>query len=777
MWNYESRNGKQTKVPYRADAPTQRASVTDGSSWGTFAAAYATVEDGRADGIGFVLGDGVAGVDIDRCHDSKTGEVTEAALAVITKLNSYTEVSPSGTGVKVFVCGALAPRGRRKANLEMYDGGRYFTVTGQHLEGTPTTIEERTAELAALHAQTFASDHGAPRDDHHEDQPSSGADAVNDGALINRAISARNGGKFASLWYGHWQGDYASQSEADLALCGQLAFWTRKDAARMDRLFRQSGLMRSKWDEPHYANRRTYGEGTIIAANDRCQDVYQAPATGTSGTHDTRPPIDAGDRELRRISGKALTALRAANTPPRLFQYGGLRVRIEHDDDDLPELRPLIPDRLRYELARAARFQIQTKDGPVPALPPMHVVRDLLASPKLNLPKLTAITRAPTFGPNGSLHQSPGYDAETLMYYAPTNRFSLPPVPAEPSPDDIGIAKRWILDDLLGDFPFVGDAERAHAVALLLQPFMRPLITGPTPLYLIEKPTPGTGGSLLVTVLLFPAIGGEAGAMTEGRDEDEWRKRVTARLRSGGVAIVIDNLRRPLDSSALAAAITASVHEDRLLGTSDIVRLPVRCAWVATGNNPTLSPELSRRAVRTRLDAQVDRPWMRTGFRHDDLLGWVSANRGQLVWAALVLGRAWIVAGQPRGDRTLGMFEQWARVMGGILGVAEIAGFLDNLTALYDDADAEGTAWRGFIEQWWDAHQDQPVGVADLWSLVEPITGDPIDLNLGDGNERSQKTRLGKRLAEMRDRQFGDLRLTRGDDVKGAHRWRLVNVA
>jgi hypothetical protein len=107
--------------------------------------------------------------------------------------------------------------------------------------------------------------------------------------------------------------------------------------------------------------------------------------------------------------------------------------------------------------------------------------------------------------------------------------------------------------------------------------------------------------------------------------------KITAKLRQLPVLLLIDNLRQELDSAALAAALTAPAWEDRLLGASDMIRLPVRCAWVATANNPTVSHEIARRLVRIRLDARTDQPWRRDGFRHPDLMVWVRSNRARLV--------------------------------------------------------------------------------------------------------------------------------------------------
>jgi hypothetical protein len=345
-------------------------------------------------------------------------------------------------------------------------------------------------------------------------------------------------------------------------------------------------------------------------------------------------------------------------------------------------------------------------------------------------------------------------------------------VSERPITEELSAAKRVLLD-AIADFPFVGDADRAHALAAMLQPFGRDLIEGPTPLYLFHKPTPGTGATLLVNVVGLLTAGEAPPAMTEGRDEDEWRKRMHAKLTSGAAIIHLDNVRHRLDTSQLASALTADVWADRALGRSEMVRVPVRCLWMATGNNVSLSAEIARRTVSIRLDARSDRPWLRDGFRHPDLRGWVLDQRGDLIWAALTLWRAWVSEGRPTGGGRLGMFESWAAVMGGVLEVAGVPGFLGNLPALYDSADEEGRVWRRLVGAWWEEHGSRPVGVADLWTLVQ---GADLDLGLGDGSERSQRTRLGKRIGEMRDRHFADRRIEEAGTARGSQQWRLVEM-
>ena len=483
--------------------------------------------------------------------------------------------------------------------------------------------------------------------------------------------------------------------------------------------------------------------------------------------------INAGDLNLVRVTEAAWQALNAANNPPCKFRYGGSLASIESDENG-SVVRLMNQDRLTHVLARVARWYRVTKNGEVDALPPMHVVKDMLAQPDDHLLVLARIVEAPVFAPDDTLHIEPGYNEASRCYYAPARGLQIAVVPQRPTPNEVSQAVQLITQELLGDFPFVGDAERAHAVALLLLPFARELIAGITPLHLIEKPSPGTGASLLADALTFPFLGRNVSTLTEGRDEDEWRKRITAKLMSGGSIVLIDNLRNRLDSAALSAALTSSMWEDRILGKSIIVNVPVRVVWIATGNNPSFSNELSRRIVRIRLDAKDPRPWLRNGFRHPNLREWVTANRAQLIWAALTLIQAWIVAGRPEGTVVMGSYEQWNKVMGGILEVNGITGFLGNLHDLYLQSDGEGEAWKAFVDEWWQQFGSLEIGVNKLYDIASPEFGDPIDLNLGDGNERSRKTKLGRLLIQNRDKRFGELMIAAAGTKQGAQQWKLA---
>jgi hypothetical protein len=463
-----------------------------------------------------------------------------------------------------------------------------------------------------------------------------------------------------------------------------------------------------------------------------------------------RPELIVTSPDLDKLTTEVWKHVADANDPPSLFRYGGYPVRVERDDNDEPIPRPLTADHLRHHVAQWIDFRRQAGTEVVSCVPPMYLVKNVLATPDLPLPILDRITEAPVFAPDGELQTTPGYHTASRTMFAPKGDFVVPTVSAEPSEADVAIARDLIMTELLGDFPFIDDAEKAHAVGLMLLPFARSLIRGATPLHLFEKPSPGTGATLLTDALTFPATGHPVATMTEGGDEEEWRKRLTAKLRTSPTFLLIDNLRKKLDSAALAAAITSPAWEDRILGVSQMVKLPVSCGWLATGNNPSLSGEIARRTVRIRLNAKIDQPWLRENFRHPNLMGWASENRGRLVWAALTLIRAWLVKGRPRGGKTLGMFAEWSHIMGGILQNAGIRGFLANLTDFYDRADTEGAAWRGFLAHWWKDHSTDKVQAKDLLDLARESTG----INLGMGGDQSQKIKLGQLLSGLRDRVF-----------------------
>ncbi|MBX6753654.1 MAG: bifunctional 3'-5' exonuclease/DNA polymerase [Thermorudis peleae] len=490
--------------------------------------------------------------------------------------------------------------------------------------------------------------------------------------------------------------------------------------------------------------------------------------------YETLPWINAAVQDLRVITAEAWEALRRANDPePFIFRFGGSLIRLDRDEDGVLVPVELTADRLRYVLARCANFYKPRVDDDmeqrVIVRPPGYVIADMLASSDPPVPVLRRIVHAPVFGPDGQLVLAPGYYPATGLYYDPTPGLTIPTVPLHPTSDDVARARSLILDDLFVDFPFVSEADRAHAVALVLLPFVRDLIPGPTPLHLIEAPTEGSGKGLLADVALLPAVGDHVGTMAPGRDAEEWRKSITSVLRAGHPVIWIDNITRPLDSAELAAALTATAWEDRLLGKNEVLRLPVRCIWIATANNPVLSREVARRTIRIRIDPKMDMPWQRVGFKHNPLRAWAREHRSDLIWAALVLVQHWMAHGRPMPAITpLGSFEAWTQVLGGILECAGISGFLGNLDAFYQTAVTDVARWRAFVEGWWATHGSEPVLARDLIDLALDA-----ELDIRGRDMAAQARSLGKQLERMRDRVIGAYRIEQAGTLQRAIRWRL----
>jgi primase-polymerase (primpol)-like protein len=281
-WASRQRNGKQTKVPLNPDTGSF-ASTANSATWGSFDRALRGAMRPNVDGIGFVFTDEdpYVGVDLDDCRDPDTEQLSDVAIEIVMRLQSYTEISPSGTGLHVIARGTLPDGPRRCGSVEMYDTGRFFTMTGDRLASTPSTVCTRPSALESVHhTHVAANEHQAhaTADTAWDERAAStaGSSLPTDEALLERARSAENGEKFSRLWAGDISG-YDSHSEADMALCCLLAFWTAGDGSRIDELFRQSGLMRSKWDEVHYADGSTYGEKTIERACTQVTDRYEPP--------------------------------------------------------------------------------------------------------------------------------------------------------------------------------------------------------------------------------------------------------------------------------------------------------------------------------------------------------------------------------------------------------------------------------------------------------------------------------------------------------------------
>lgn len=491
-------------------------------------------------------------------------------------------------------------------------------------------------------------------------------------------------------------------------------------------------------------------------------------SSGSSADH-ILPDVQINQRQVRDIITDAWDAIRLSNEKknthgrlhPFLFRRGKALVRLTHDDDDQPMIERMEETAIYGILLRTANWMRETQEGAVNAAPPRSISQDMVEFPVKNLPVLDSIITSPVYDSSGSLITEPGYHPEEQLWYQPDTELNGLQVPENPTLDEIEEARTFLLDDLIVDFPFEKQSDCAHIVAAMLLPFVRRMIRGCTPIHLVEAPTQGSGKGLLCSLVSIVSTGKQLASRTLPTVEEEVRKMFTAELSLGRPIILLDNAddTRRLHSPSLASVTTSSIWTDRLLGKTTMLTMPNRAMWMLTGNNTKLSGELARRCIRIRLNPQVDRAWKRQEFKYEEVVEWALENRVQLTRAVLVLIQAWIAQGKPLAKFRLGSFERWSKIIGGILEVAGIPGFLETLDEHYENSNDEENAWRAFIDAWWDAFQQTPVRVSDLNDLCER---DELLMALrGDKSARSQQTRLGKALGRHRDRVFNQVRLVR----------------
>ncbi|MDS4025992.1 MAG: hypothetical protein RKO25_03230 [Candidatus Contendobacter sp.] len=296
-WRYEERAGKRTKAPInaRSDGRLTYAKSNDPKTWAPFDTAVAACGiHPELAGVGFCFApdDGLTGIDLDHVFNPDTGELKPEAAEILKRFQgTYAEISPSGTGFRLFCYGKPRRSGKNSGQvkwLEVYShpSSRYLTVTGNHWPGSAATVTEQQAVLDWLSAVYM---NPPRRADTSLNAPFfAGEPDSDDEKLLSKARAATNGARFAALWSGDTLEDGGDHSGADLALCNLLAFWTENNTARIDRLFRQSGLMRPKWDEKR-GESGTYGQMTIAKAIESTRETYRAKTRNGNRPY-SKPP-------------------------------------------------------------------------------------------------------------------------------------------------------------------------------------------------------------------------------------------------------------------------------------------------------------------------------------------------------------------------------------------------------------------------------------------------------------------------------------------------------
>ena len=459
-------------------------------------------------------------------------------------------------------------------------------------------------------------------------------------------------------------------SAADLALCNLLAFWTGCQPDRIDRLFRQSGLYRQKWE------RDDYRERTIRCAIESTTEVYTSSgcsggvtADGSSksiGAHEL--PVIFIDTDEHRVICETIEALRA---DPGIYYRGSMLVRVLRDceqDDGIqrtggsPVITELPAANLRERMTEFAYFEKMKKNGPGPAHPAPWLVAGVDKRGEWpGFRHLRGISDSPILRPDGSIFQTPGYDRATGVLYEPSESF--PTIDSEVDGDDAAAAIDT-LNEVVCDFRFENPDHHAAWLAGLLTPLARFAFPGPSPLFLIDANIRAAGKGLLAQTIGLISLGRVMPVSSYAHDSEEMRKKITAIAIAGDRMVLLDNLEGIFGNDALNRALTTTRWKDRILGKSEQVDLPLIPVWYATGNNVAVAAETARRIIHIRLDVLEERPEERSDFCHPHLMEWIIENRPRLLNAALTILVAFYRAGKPQQDiPPYGSFEGWSKLV------------------------------------------------------------------------------------------------------------------
>jgi hypothetical protein len=495
----------------------------------------------------------------------------------------------------------------------------------------------------------------------------------------------------------------------------------------------------------------------------------------TNGTsaHVFEDAVSSDDRpEVRVVSAKPHQAI---DDICDLLHYDrGLFVRSKelvtivgalapHDDDRAPlaEASPMIapvsPATLTERITRIARVtrrkalsksQQAVVDaggrGPteewVPTLPPPAVVAGVLARGQWPLRHLAAVSETPVLRVDGSLLQAHGYDRQTGYFYRPSVDF--PTIPDEPKQADAAAALAELVEVFV-DFPYVDESARMVPIAAILSVLGRSAILGSCPAFLFDATTRGSGKTLQADAVSAVALGRSAARKSWPSDPEELGKILGAYALAGARLVLFDNVPAGVEFGGgdLDQCITArDAVELRILGRTEMKRLPWSGIIMASGNNMALGEDTVRRCLLARLESPLENPEDRVGFRHPNLFEWITENRPRLVAAALTILCAFARYGGHRHDRKAwGSFEAWSRL---VPGAIVFAGGADPMLSRPSLDEHAGDASRALV------------AVLDMLPRLDPMrrgltTREIVHLLYGDKKTEAERSTDG--FDAMRD--------------------------
>jgi len=488
-------------------------------------------------------------------------------------------------------------------------------------------------------------------------------------------------------------------------------------------------------------------------------------------TADGLPLIETNDRQSDDELRDLAAAIEHHNAQtPRIFHGAGGLVCIERDNNGEPFLMPLSLEAMQVLAGIAARWiSTSEREGIRNISPPRDLCANFLKAPShwRGVQPIDAIKTAPFVNADGSICTTAGYHRAARVWLSLPANFQLPDT--NPTPENIAAAKSLLLDTLLGEVAFADDASRAHALGLMILPFVRGLIDDQTPLHLFNAPSQSSGKTYAAQICVAPFA--EAVPSPEKKNDEENRKSLFAQLATGSSHVFLDNIKGRLSDPTLAAAITVKSMKDRLIGTGQMVTVSTRVTWLATSNNAELDRDAVSRCIEIRLDTNSENPEACEYSR--DPLRFIAANRADVIGAILTLVRAWQAIGSPeKSGKRLSRFPRWEKIIGGILEANGIGGFLENIHEARNNLDPETDAWRAFVAAWHAEHG------TDYFTAKEilPVAMKCDELSAMIGEKDGQAARLGRELLKKRDKVFDGLKISRAVGNARIAKWRVSPI-
>lgn len=582
--------------------------------------------------------------------------------------------------------------------------------------------------------------------------------------------------------------------------------WSRKSAAFED------GACEKRWAGfGKYADRRA----TIASIYWRAQQQGwrwgkpkakkpDAPPPAPMDGHETPPPAepDRGGRpcikwiegELPRIVSDAESALLKAGL--RLYQRAGSVVRVI--ERDIPSVRnygqrssalstttvdtPWLIETLT-RVAHWERWDKRIEDFRRINCPEQVAATYLARRYDWRLPNLKAVISAPTLRPDGTILQSPGYDAGMQTFYDPLG-VEFPDIPETPTREQAEAALVK-LRRALGTFPFKsGDngPDVAVAISLVLTALIRRSLPA-SPMGVISAPTPSSGKSLLADCISIIATGYPAPAMNLGETDEEFVKTASTLLVEGAPIILIDNVERPLAGEWLCTALTSEVKSIRILGRTESVNVPTTTLWMATGNHMVIAGDMRTRALMCVIDPQMERPEERP-FTHD-LREWMMRHRPALVVAGLTIIRAFVVSGNPTRDivSDWSRFDRWSNLVRAPLVWLGMSDPYETVRAI-EDGDPARVTHQHVISAWYAAFGTESYSareaVARCGDAMASDDQKTFLVAIGDvaTNRRGQmdSKQLGKWIARHADRIVAGLKFTAAGERDHTKLWKVIRM-